>query len=87
MVPGLNTVLDRYGRSMKVLYFESGTRCKTTEKDLASSARTLSMAELHWWAAYCRKRTLAHEARVLEAEIDRRDPQGLGPLWNWIKHE
>lgn len=49
-----------------------------TGKELPQVVRALSLDDLHFWRGRCQH--MGHELRVIEAEIERRDPQGLWEL-------
>ena len=72
---------------MKELRWESGTKAQAEGKDLPSVARTLSDDELEYWTDKLWERLMGWEARILEAEQDRRGKDhGAGPLFRGAEH-
>lgn len=64
------------------LHFEDGTKSAAQGRDLAAACRTLTVDRLDFWLSILAGRSMIHEAGIVQAEIDVRDPQGSrGTLW------
>jgi hypothetical protein len=67
---------------MKEIHWKSGTRSAAEKTDLVAVASRLTIGELTFWLEVFRQRPLFHERSLLEAEMERRHPDGLaGPLF------
>jgi len=72
-------------KSMEALRWSSGTKAAAQGTDLATVARGLDMPQLRFWLEKLQHCSCRHEAAVLQAEIDRRDPAGAwGTLWQSV---
>jgi hypothetical protein len=75
MNAGILEIPDRNGEPIKCLAWDDGKKAKVEGHDLASVCRDLTMADLDFWLEKLSWMDL--ERRVIQAEIDRRDPRGM----------
>lgn len=86
MTPGLSTIGTVKSKPFQVLCWSSGIRAAAEGQDLATAAKGLTLEQLDFWLAKFIKRTCIHEAGILQAEIDRRDPRGAREtLWQFVE--
>ena len=70
---------------MECLAWSTGTNAIAMGEDLASVCRTLTLDQLDHWLERFQKGSLRHEASIIQAEIDLRDPKGArGTLWEAV---